>query len=212
MSKIDKLVEELSESLEPVEKLSHPMHRAVHFIALSTLYVFAISIFSGFSPDLTELASNKELLFEVILMLALFISGAFATSWLCVPDMRGQSWIVAIPLTLLSIFSVWIGIEIYVNGFELPDHIHMHHCAMDAGFVTSVPAAVIVFMSLKGASTRPVLSSVMGMLTVTALGYVALRFSCMMATFGHIAVYHIFPFVIGGAILGAVAQHLYRRW
>lgn len=206
---LEELMDDLAKDLEPVDVLRHPLNRALNYMSIALIYVGGIALFLGFRPDMEAVLQEQNFLFEMILMSALFVSAAFAAAWLCVPDVRGQKWIIAIPLTLFFVFVTWTGLQYYLNEVTIP-HIHWHHCAMDAGMVATIPVAAIVFMSMRGATTHPVLSSFMGILSMSALGYISLRFTCMSDELGHIAVYHILPFVVGGSILGYIAQRLYR--
>ncbi len=205
----DRLISSLSEELEPGKPLRHPFNRALGYIFVALIYVGTIAYFLGFRPDIALMFSKSSFLFEIVLVFAIFISAACAAAWMCVPDMRGQNWMIAIPLTLFGVFIVWIGLESFINDLTIP-RIHLHHCAMDAALIAGVPVAAMVFLTTKGASTKPVLSSFMGMLSMGALGYFSLRFTCMSNELGHIAFYHVIPFVFGGALIGAIAQRFYR--
>lgn len=208
-SPTDDLISNLMDDLEPVKTLQHPFKRGVLLVFSTLVYVAIVAYFLNFRPDLEGALSDKLFLFDVILMSAVFLSAAFAASWLCVPDLRGQSWIIAVPLTLFAVFVTWAGLEALTSDMVIP-HIHLHHCVLDAGLIVSIPTALAVFFTMRGATTRPVLSAFMSMLSVGALGYVSLSFTCMSDALGHIAVYHIMPFLIGGGIIGAVAQRFYR--
>ncbi len=61
-----------------------------------------------------------------------------------------------------------------------------------------------------GAATHPVRMAIMNILAAGGLGYVTLRFSCLVDDIGHTCVYHLLPFVVAGAVLGLLARWLYR--
>lgn len=151
---LNTLMDDLTGGLEPVCTLAHPLKRALITIAVSLIYVSAVIYYLEFRSDIVELMTTSHFIFEITLVAALFISACFATAWMCVPDMRGQAWIIAVPLTLFGTFLSWIGIEAYFTGFTIP-HIHFHHCALDGGIVASLPTAVLVFMSTRGGLNTP---------------------------------------------------------
>ena len=50
----------------------------------------------------------------------------------------------------------------------------------------------------------------MCVLSVGALGWIALRLTCGAANTGHTLLFHFLPFVAMAALLGALARRLYR--
>ena len=137
------------------------------------------------------------------------LSAALCAAFLCVPDMRGQKWLISVPFTFLAVFLLWIGLRSWVEGVDMPA-IHMGHCMSDGFWMAGIPAAIMVFLSTRGATTRPYLSALMVTLAITAFGYIGLRATCMMDTVGHATIYHLIPFTVFGAVLGLIARRLYK--
>lgn len=208
---LDDFMDKLCDDLEPNCKMHSPCVRALNYILFSIFYIGAVIYFMGFRPDLVKVLQNEVFVFEAALMTGLFLSAITANAWLCVPDMCDKKWLLAVPFTLFGVFLTKVAAEIAIVGIDL-SHINWshYHCTMDAGFIVAIPTAAIVFMSAKGATTRPALSAVMSMLAMGALGLGTLRFTCMSDALTHIALYHILPFVLGGGIIGMIISRLYR--
>ncbi len=207
---LDKLIENLAGELEPVKRLRHPLLRIAPWIALTVLYILAVDYFYlEFRPDLSDKTSDPIFIFEISLALAAGLSAAIATAWLCVPDARGQSWIMAVPITLSLTFLSWSFIRGANEGLE-PAHMHLNHCFHDGIVLIAIPAAVIMFLSRCGATTRPVLMGIMNAIAVGALGYIGLRLSCQMDNIAHGCFYHIAPFILAGGVVGLLARRIYR--
>ncbi len=209
MSNTETLIDDLTEGLQPRKRLAHPFVRVLPWVFLALAYMTGVVNYLGIRPDLASKFKDGAFLFEIGAMSAVSFSAVLASAWLCVPDMRGVKWLVAVPLTLLGAFLFWCGVRAYTDGFIMPE-LHWDHCFNDAALMGFVPAAAVIFMSTKGATTRPFLMGVMNALSVGALGYVGLRFTCIMDTVGHAGVYHLLPFIAFGVLLGAGARFVFR--
>ncbi len=209
MNTTETLIDNLTEELKPRKKLAHPLARALPWMMVAMAYVAGIVNYLGVRPDFAAMLQDSIFLMDTGLMAAVSISAALSAAWLCVPDMRGVKWLVAVPFTLLATFFAWCAIVSHVDGFSMPD-MHWDHCFNDAMMMGFLPAAAIMFLTLRGATTKPLTMSLMSVLSVAGLGYVGLRFTCMMDTIGHAGMYHLLPFVVFGALLGAAARFVYR--
>jgi len=209
MSNAETLIDNLCNGLRPCKRLPHPFLRALSGAILALAYVAGVVNYLGIRPDLAQKFQDTAFLFEIGTMGAVSLSAVLAASWLCVPDMRGVKWLVAVPLTLFGVFLFWCGIRAHVDGFAMPA-MHWDHCFNDGLLMGFVPAAAVIFMSRRGATTRPFLMALVAVLSVGALGYVGLRFTCMMDTVGHAGVYHLLPFTVFGVLTGAGARVLFK--
>lgn len=207
---MDTLIDDLAGQIAPVKPLAHPFLRALPWMAATALYTVAAVYVLGLRREFLDLLSDHVLMYEVIVMLGVSFSAALAASWMCVPDMRGQRWLAAVPLTLLGSFLVWSVLRGYAEGASLQQITHMTHCAIDGTIMATLPAAFIMFLSRRGKTTRPFMMAAMNGLAVGGMGYIGLRFTCINDTVGHSCVFHIVPFVVFGLILGALARRLYR--
>jgi hypothetical protein len=203
------LIKELSGDLEPVKRLSHPLLRVLPWMALACAYVAGVVYTLGVRPDISARLVDPIFLFETSLLGFVALSAALVSSWLCVPDMRGKSWMAGVPLTALGVFALWTTIKGFSEGLNMPA-IHWDHCFNDGALMGFVPMAAVVFFARGGTTTHPVMMSLMNTLSVGALGYVGLRLTCIVDTVGHACFYHFFPFVVLGLVTGVFARKLYR--
>lgn len=206
---MDAFIDNLADGLAPCRKLAHPLRRAIPWAVLAMVYTAGAAHFIGLRPDLAQKFADPVFLFEAGLMLAVSLSAFLASCWLCVPDMRGAKWIVATPVTMLAVFVFWSVLRLYAEGFEIPA-LHWDHCFQDGALMGLVPAAAVIFLGRAGATTRPYMMALMNVTAAGALGYVGLRFTCLMDTAGHSALYHLLPFVVLGALLGVAARRVFR--
>ena len=205
----ENLIGHLSAELKPVPVLVHPALRALPWLGLASVYLAGVVFFLGLRGDIVEKLGQGPYLFEIAAMGFISLSAALASSWLCVPDMRGNKWILAVPFGALAIFVLWTGARGVLYGVDMPAP-HWDHCFESGILMGFVPIVGMLFLARKGATTRPVTMSLMNTLAVGALGYIGLRLVCPTDTIGHAFFYHLFPFMVLGLVTGAIARKLYR--
>lgn len=205
---INELIGSLASDLKPVRRLAHPFLRVMPWFFLAGIYVFGVVYFLGLRPDFSEKIYQSEYLMDLGLIGFMGLSAALASSWLCIPDMRGQNWVVVVPLTLFFTVFLWFAAQTYAGSVFWPA-IHWNHCFNDGALIGALPAAAFVFLAKKGATTRPRLMAFMNFLVVAALGYIGLRLTCPVDTIGHALIYHLAPFIIFGGLLGLLARKIY---
>ncbi len=206
---LDKLIDGLADDLAPVKPLAHPFIRILPFFAIALLYVAALVFFVGLRPDIGNKFADASWMMETFLMGFIAISAGIASVFLSVPDMRGEKWVIAPPLTTLGIFAVWSTFRAMSEGLHMPV-LNMDHCMGEGVFMAAVPMTMLIFMIKSGATTMPRLTCFMNILAAGALGYIGLRFTCIMDTVGHATVSHLVPYVLIGALLGIAAKKLYK--
>lgn len=205
----DNLIETLCDDLCEIKVMRHPCRRIVPWIIFAVAYIgLAISII-GLRYDFFTKIHEAFYIFELLLVLAISLSAALCSSWLCVPDMRGQKWLLAVPLSLFCAFLTWILLRGLMENYVMPG-VHFHKCYLDAIVFGVLPAAAIWFLSMKGKTTHPYLLSFMNALAIGGLGYIGLRITCGSDSIGHVLTFHILPYVIFGVVAGIIGRRIYH--
>ncbi|MBI4030750.1 MAG: DUF1109 family protein [Proteobacteria bacterium] len=207
--RIGALIENLGQRLNPVRPLRHPALRVMPVFILVAAWIAAAVLFIGIRHDIFEKIAEGTYLFELILSLGVVGTAMAAAAWLAVPDIREQGWILTPPLTLMLVLFLWILVRTYGEGFHLPS-VEWSGCAVDGMLMGFVPVAALIVLTKRGASTHPYLESLMIVMAVMALGWVGLRITCASDDLGHCFFFHFMPFAVAGAVMGALARHLYR--
>jgi len=205
----NKFIDGLADDLEPVKPLAHPLQRILPFFIFAVMYVGALVYFVGVRHDILNKFSDPSFLIENALMVFILVTAGLSSSFLSVPDMRGQKWLIALPFTGIGVFCVWSLIRAYTEGLHMPQ-LHLDHCMGEGVFMAVVPLTMVLFMMKKGATTRPRLTALMNLVFAAGLGYVGLRFTCMMDTVGHATISHLLPYLAIGTLMGMAAKKLYK--
>lgn len=208
-NKLDAVIDALADDLQPVRPFYHPVMRMLPRFLLIAVYIIVIILAMGVRSDFIEKLGSAVFLFEILLMGCVGLSALAASAWLSVPDIRGQRWVVALPFAFLFAFGLWDVARIFEEGMPL-NAIHWSHCWEIGLLVAAVPAALVVFLARGGATTHPVLMSVMNVIGFAGLPYVALRVTCNIDTVEHSTFIHMLPFVIIGVVGGLSSRYIYR--
>lgn len=203
------LIQSLSDELIPVRCMKHPFLRVLPWFIFAGVYVAASIVYLGMRGDMFEKLADPYFVFEMVMMFALSISAALASVWLCVPDMRGQKWMLAVPLTLFSGFIVWTALRFNMERYSMPD-VHWHKCMTEAIIFGLIPGIAMSVLSMRGKTTRPFTLAFMNALSIGGLGYIGLRITCGSENIGHISFYHIFPYMVFGIIISMIGRYIYR--
>ncbi len=211
------LIKELTEDLTQVKRLAHPLLRTLPWFVVASAYLYGVGRYLGVRPDYMEqLTSSSAFAFENILAFALMVSAVLSASWLCIPDMREKKWMPSVTFSLAGVFLLWSAVRwftegMHMDGFFIAQFFNdIGHCFVDGLLLGFIPAVFILFITMRGKTTQPVMLGAMSLLSVTAFGYIGLRMICSLDTVGHSALYHLVPFVMAGGLLGLLARRIYK--
>lgn len=204
----DPLIDNLCKDLKPARPLWHPACCMGTWVLIALIIGGSIMIAYGLRGDIGTIMRDPVFAFEMVLMIALAVSALVASFWMRIPDMRDKTWILPIPFTLFGVYCAWAVIYM-INARSMPP-MHVHHCMVDGFVITAVPAILMFLMVARGCTTRPIMMASMNALAITAIGYIALRLTCVSDDIGHIIFTHLLPFIVVGGGVGMLARTLYR--
>ncbi|MDH5723072.1 MAG: DUF1109 domain-containing protein [Alphaproteobacteria bacterium] len=204
-----KIINSLCEDLHELKLAPHPLKMALLWMVLGVVYLGVCLYVFEIRDDLGTKLLDFLFVFEMILTLSMAISAAFCSVWMAVPDMRGQKWMLSVPITFFAVLVTWIGLQTLLASYKFPD-IHWHNCYKEAMVFGVIPAIALIYFSLRGKTTRPAGLSVMNALAVGGFGYTALRLSCGSDNIGHICAYHILPYILFALFCIFIVRKIYR--
>lgn len=207
--KTDDLITSLSDDLIEIKIMPHPLKRVALWIAITLSYAAIILTFLSIRPDFSIKLNDPNFVFELIHIFSISISAMACSSWLCVPDMRGQKWMLAVPTTLFSGFIIHILLRSIMEHHELPS-LYVHHCITNSTIFGVIPALLIITLSIKGKTTHPYIMSFMNTMAVGGLGYLGMRITCMADDIGHLYAYHLSPYILFAIVISLVGRRIYR--
>lgn len=207
--KTKSVIRDLCGDLHEVKLAPHPIKPALLWITFGFVYIAICLFLTRIRGDIDAKLFDFAFVFELTITLSMAISAAFCAFWMCVPDMRGQKWMIAVPVTLFGVLFLWIGLQTVMVTYEFPN-IHWHHCYKEAIIFGVIPAIAIVVFSLKGKTTHPAGLSVMNALAIGGFGYAAQRLSCGSDHIGHLCAYHVLPYFLFALFCVFIIRKIYR--
>lgn len=209
-SNVDGLIVGLCEDLSPIKKIWCPYRNLAFWSAISFSYFIIVINIIGLRPDfLDKLKNDPMFLFEVLLGVLFSVTAALCASFLTVPDMRGKTWLKAVPTTIFSIFVLLGIVKSITYGMEMP-HMHWVTCIGNGFFMEAFPLAFIILLSVRGKTTQPFWLTFMNILSVAGITWVGLRMTCPMDDMGHEFFYHFLPVSLIGAFLIVFARKIFK--
>ncbi|MEM6811975.1 MAG: NrsF family protein [Pseudomonadota bacterium] len=210
---IDDLIKGLCDNLEPV-KACCPYRQISVWAIFSILYIVGVVMYSGVAIDLSDYMSRASFMFEMGLVIAMFVTSALASSFLNFPDSVQRDWMKIIATTLFSVFILWIvanGMEEAIReGYDFSSAFLLPSCSRGL-IVEIVPFLALVFLGARGHTTQPYWSMAMNIIAVSAIGWIGLRISCQMydnMTYGFL--HYLLPFCILGAAIGFFSRRIFK--
>lgn len=206
---MDDLIGSLSEELTPVKPASPYGTLALWFL-LSSGFLVAFVSYLGLRHDFFIRLTDSIFLFELGSGLALLFSSALTSSYLNFPDGYQKDWMKGVPLSIFGMLLLWIAVRSIEEGASFMKTTALNHCAEEGLLLQIIPAAAIMFLTMRGHTTKPYWSMFMNVLAISALGWIGLRLTCTMDVMGHTLMNHVMPFVVIGAGLGFFAKKLFK--
>lgn len=203
------LIDSLCNELTCIKVMRHPLYRLVPWVIIAAVYL-AVSVgYLGIRPDIHEKVHSSSFIFEISLIIVMTVEAAMCSQWLCVPDMRDQKWMLAVPLSLFAVFVMWTVARLSVESFAVP-YLHWHTCYTSAIIFGAIPGLVIFFLSMCGKTTQPFMLSAMNTLAIGGVGYLGLRLTCRSDDIGHICSFHILPYILLAFAASVMGRKIYR--
>ena len=209
-----KLIDNLTQNLQPVRPLPSPIIRAliVSLVALA-LVIKMISILGGPRADWVSTLQNPLFVSGDLLMLAAGFLSAIAAFILSVPDVKIRKTVIAL---LCAASAIWAGICLYALASltregvqaEMADIAKSSACFKALIFMLALPLIISFFMALRAAPVWRGWTGYSLTLSMASFGAFGMRFFCPSDSYAHLLLWHFLPVVIlsvAGVILGRVA-------
>ena len=206
---IDKLVAEGAH-----KPLPHPMLQALFWLTGTLVYLAALSGYNGFRADIAEKFAETLYFAEVTLLSLTAMSAALAALYLSRPDCRQMPWIKYVPFGFLVFWAA-----VAFTESEMLNVTNIFYtvtlCEFDCLwyiFLFSTPPGIALFLVIRaGAPVQCYWAGTMATLSVTAFGYLCMRFVEMNDNPAHLLVWHALP-VMMMCIAGMIAGKYALRW
>jgi hypothetical protein len=206
--KTDFLIEKLSQSNRPVQRLSSPSVSFAKWVVVSFFCVGIGASLFGIRTDLEEVVFQYGFTSQVFCSLGLALLSALSAFILSVPD-KEKTWVSVLPIATLVLWFISISQSFYVVDF-VNGGIGLS-CIRDIVVLSFIPTVVLFLMLRRAAPLQKGRVGVFAGLSVAALGAVGTQFICHNDDPLHVIMWHYIP-VLGIGFLGFWLGKFLLKW
>jgi hypothetical protein len=211
-----KLIDNLTQDLQPVKPLWAPIKRAILMSILALVFVTGmIALLGGPRADWLNVATNPLLISGDILMLAAGFMSCVAAFTLAVPDTKIRKPVI---MLLGAATVIWIGICLYAAASLTPQAIQAEitdigkssACVKALIFMSILPLVVSFFMAARAVPIWRGWTGYALTLSMASFGAFGMRFFCPSDSYAHLLLWHFMPVVILSVVGGLVGRIILR--
>ena len=212
-----KLIDSLTQDLQPVRPLQAPVTRAIIMSFTALILIVGMLLFLG-GPRADWAAVFKTPIFmigDILMLVAGFIS-AIAAFTLSVPDTKIRKPVIVL---LCAATVIWVGICLYaLSSITLPaiqaeiaDIGKSSACLKALIFMSAVPLAISFFLALRAAPVWRGWTGYALTLSMASFGAFGMRFFCPSDSYAHLLLWHFLP-VVALSVLGGLLGRIILRF
>lgn len=206
---MQQLIQDLSQDAKPDVPNFAPERWVQYLICVIAMYGLIAQTLLGIRTDLATQFTRPLFVAEIVLLVALVVSGAVASVLSMYPDAYQKPKWLAVPFGVFAALVALVGSQIYMpldTRMVIPEHaMQGMECTICIASFSIIPSALIFSLIRKGANVHPFLAGALAVLTASAVGCLTLRLSEMNDSLMHLALWHYLPtlaFACVGALLG----------
>ena len=191
--KTQQLIDQLSDEGLSQKQQPHLTSRACLCITLVFLYFLLVIVLQELRIDIQDKLQQNLFVIEILISLAMGISGAFAATWLSLPDVNQQPTMRAIPFIFLLALSIMIISQYFIYPVDGIDN--GLQCFINLSLTIIIPTCFVFYLITKAASVYGGLTGVAVGLFVNGFGYATSRITEINDNIGHVLLWHFLPMI-----------------
>ena len=207
----ESLIASLAELMEPVTPSSQPLVLFIKWLSGSLAYMLIMLLCFGLRGDLPQHLHAPLFLAETGLLACLVVTSGVSAIVLSFPDLYQRRWLAFTPVLPLLLFLVTLYIEWLRDSPPSPEPPHGMECLLCISMFSLLPAAVLMLLLRRQASTHYYLAGAIALLAATSIGCLTLRLSEKTDSIAHLVKWHYLP-MIGFGILGLWLGRKLLKW
>ena len=215
MTNTNDLIAQLSGEAKPQQRSIKPARLALRLLAVLLIYAIGAQAISGLRPDLISKLTDFWYEAEIVSLLFLVLTSAFASIMAMAPDAYQKPALLKLPYVVFAVIVVLVvtqyvtttHIEYPIIGIET----NGLQCALCLAGLAIIPSAIVFAVLKKGASIRPLQAGAFAVFTATGIGCLTLRLAEQTDNMMHLALWHYLP-TLCFAMLGAILGKFLLKW
>ncbi len=205
------LIASLSERMEPIKRPANPFALFLKWLAGSLAYMGMLLLFFGLRQNLLIKFHSPLFLAELGFLASIMITSALSAAILSFPDIYQKRWLVFTPVLPLLLFIATLFIAWQNDNPPAPLPPHGIECLACITMFSLLPAAFMLFILRKQASTHYAIAGSIALISAASVGCLTLRLSENTDSIPHLVEWHYLP-MIGFGILGLWVGRKLLKW
>jgi len=199
----------------PKKPMLHPMIQTLIWLLVMFFYILFFAGYTGLRPDFAEKLFNANYFTELLLLIGIGASSAWAAFCLARPDghQMPRLKLISFVFILLWLVIAFSGYANHINGQDLMHSMSLKQYDCPAHIALfSLPPGIALFMFIRtGNTTQYYWAGAMATLSVTSFGYLLMRIIEANDNPGHLIIWHALP-IITISLLGIMMGKLVLKW
>jgi len=210
MSQTDQLIELLSQQTPPAIPKPRPLLLFFAWLVGAFAYV-ALLLSFGTRPDLMLQLSQPLFASEVGVLIAMIVVSGLTAVFLASPDLYQKRWVMLLPLAALALFVMVLVAEYQSMPAPTPLPSTTMECSLCILLYALVPAAWLMVLVRRQATTHPRITGCLIVMAVTSIGALAVRLHEQTDSIPHLLTWHYVPMALA-SIAGMALGKVFFKW
>lgn len=211
MSNIDDLITRLAQDAPGVKPAPHPVLLSLEWALGAVVYVGVSLMISGVRPDLMLKLQEPLFFAEVATLAGILVTTCLSAALLSFPDLHQKRRIVFVPAVTFVLFMVAVFLAWQADAPPSPPPVHNLECTLSITLLATLPAAWILYVMRKYASTHQYWAGSIALLSAFSTGALWLRLYETTDSIVHVIQWHYLPMIAIG-LLGMWLGKTILKW
>lgn len=200
MGNIDELIDKLAQDTAALKPAPHPYRLSLAWMGWAIAYLVVALLISGVRPDLANKFHQPWFVAEIAALFCIFFATSLSASLLSFPDMHQLRRLAFAPVIAFAVFVAVMFFAWQADYPPAPLPMHSFQCTLSITLFSLLPAAWMIYVMRKFASTHYHLAGACGLLFAFSIGAIWLRLYEVNDSIMHVIEWHYLPMIAFGMI------------
>ena len=211
MENIDELIGRLAQDTAAVKRAPHPFLLSLEWMLIAALYLTVSLMLFGTRQDMWVEFHKPWFVAELAALGGIFISTSLSAALLSYPDMHQKRRIVFAPIAMFALFVLVMFFAWRADNPPAPLPVHSFECTRSIALISLLPAAWMLYVMRKFASTHYRWAGGIALLFAFSVGAFWERLHEQTDSVIHVIEWHYLP-IIGFGIIGMWLGKKVLKW
>ncbi len=211
MENIEELIARLAQDTATVKTAPHPFMLSAKWTGGAAAYLLLSLMLFGLRPDLMAKLHEPWFAAEITALAGMLISTALSAALLSYPDLHQKRRIVFAPIVTFALFTLVIFFAWRADSPPSPLPFHNYECTRSITLISILPAAWMLYVMRKFASTHYLWAGAIALLFAFSVGALWERLHEQTDSIIHVIEWHYLP-IIGFGLIGMWLGKVVLKW